>query len=42
VPGERRGSKKIEGLLPTGARVNNEKSAAICGVTSQSADYVKT
>jgi hypothetical protein len=40
--GERRGSNKIKGLLPTGAHANNEKSTAICGVTTRSADYVKT
>jgi hypothetical protein len=40
--GERRGSKRIDGLLLIGACVNNEKSATICGVTSRSADYVKT
>jgi hypothetical protein len=36
------GSPKTEGLLPTGARADNEKSAVICGVTSRSADHVKT
>jgi hypothetical protein len=36
------GSPKTEGLLTTSARADNEKGAAICGVTSQSADYVKT
>jgi hypothetical protein len=31
----RKGSlQKIEGLLPTGARDDNKKGAAICGVTS--------
>jgi hypothetical protein len=28
------GLQKIEGFLPTGARVESEKGAAICGVTS--------
>jgi hypothetical protein len=42
VLGERRVSKKTEGLLPTGARADNEKSVVICGVMSRSADYVKT
>jgi hypothetical protein len=36
------GSPKNEGLLPTSARADNEKGVAICGMTSQSADYVKT
>jgi hypothetical protein len=31
----RKGSlQKIEGLLPTGARDDNKKGAAICGMTS--------
>jgi hypothetical protein len=34
--------QKIEGFLPTGARDDNKKGAAICGVTSSSADYVET
>jgi hypothetical protein len=34
--------QKIEGLLPTSARDDSKKGAAICGVMSQSADYVKT
>jgi hypothetical protein len=36
------GLQNIEGLLPTSARAENKKGAAICGVTSWSADYVKT
>jgi hypothetical protein len=35
-------SPKIEGLHPTGARADADKSVVICGVTSRSADYVKT
>jgi hypothetical protein len=35
-------SPKTEGLFPTSAHDDNEKGAAICGVTSRSADYVKT
>jgi hypothetical protein len=34
--------QKIEGLLPTSARDDNEKGATICSVTSRRADYVKT
>jgi hypothetical protein len=34
--------QKIEDLLPTGARDDNKKDAAICGVTSWSIDYVET
>jgi hypothetical protein len=34
--------QKIEGFLPTGARDDNKKGAAICGGTSPSADYVET
>jgi hypothetical protein len=42
VLGERRVSKKTEGLLPTGAHAHNQKSAVICGVTSRSVNYMKT
>jgi hypothetical protein len=39
----RKGSlQKIEGLLPTGARDDNKKDAAICDVTSRGVDYVET
>jgi hypothetical protein len=39
----RKGSlQKIEGLLPTGARDDYKKGAAICGMTSWSVDYVET
>jgi hypothetical protein len=34
--------QKAEGLLQTGARADAGKGAVICGVTSQSTDYVKT
>jgi hypothetical protein len=34
--------QKIEGFLPTGARDDNKKGAAMCGVTSWSTDYVET
>jgi hypothetical protein len=33
---------KIEGLHPTGACVDAEKSAVICSVMSGNDDYVKT
>jgi hypothetical protein len=36
------GLQKTEGLLPTGACADDDKSAVICDVTSRSADYVKT
>jgi hypothetical protein len=40
--GRKGGLQKTEGLLPTGARADNEKSTVICGMTSRSPDYVKT
>jgi hypothetical protein len=36
------GLQNIEGLLPTSARADSKKGAAICGVTSRCADYMKT
>jgi hypothetical protein len=41
-PGRKGGLQKTEGPLPTGARAGNEKSVVICGMTSRSADYLKT
>jgi hypothetical protein len=39
---EKWGLQKIRGLLPTNARDDNTKGAAISSVTSQGAGYVKT
>jgi hypothetical protein len=35
-------SPKVEGLHPTGAHADAEKSSVICGVTPGNTDYVKT
>jgi hypothetical protein len=36
------GLQNIEGLLQTSARADSKKGAAICGMTSRCADYMKT